>query len=217
MQLRLGLPLQLQRASDHGKCEGGWTWQVDRGTYGDVRLDGLCFSVYANWPGAIHEGNGEALILLDERADASQRAALETLLGGKVGGPWEMLGWTWPKVHGPYAVAYDLVFDGDSHAREVRRVRRSRMRTDQESRDAAPNHTQPSSCPKASSSNRAIWARRRGSACHTALPTITRVNTWRSVRSSTPRDSGESPRQWPGRRDPDHPGAPSGRFETRSM
>ena len=51
-------------------------------------------------------------ILLDERADARQRAALETLLGGKVGGPWETLGWTWPKVHGPYAVKYDLVFDG---------------------------------------------------------------------------------------------------------
>ncbi len=48
----------------------------------------------------------------DERADARQRAALETLLGGKVGGPWETLGWTWPKVHGPYAVKYDLVFDG---------------------------------------------------------------------------------------------------------
>ncbi len=34
------------------------------------------------------------------------------LLGGKVGGPWGVLAWTWPKVHGPYATAYDLVFDG---------------------------------------------------------------------------------------------------------
>ena len=95
-----------------GKCEGGWTWQVDRGTYEDVTLDGLCFSVYANWPGAIHEGNGEALLLIDERADAAQRSAIETLLGGKIGGPWETLGWTWPRVHGPYPVAYDITFDG---------------------------------------------------------------------------------------------------------
>jgi hypothetical protein len=29
-----------------------------------------------------------------------------------VGGPWETLGWTWPKVHGPVAVSYDLHFDG---------------------------------------------------------------------------------------------------------
>ncbi len=107
-----GCPCNFNARPTTGKCEGGWTWQIDRGTYGDVRLDGLCLSVYANWPGAIHEGNGEALILVDERADAQQRAAIETLLGGKVGGPWEVLGWTWPKVHGPYPVAYDLVFDG---------------------------------------------------------------------------------------------------------
>ncbi len=39
-----------------------------------MKLDGLSFSLYANWPGAIHEGNGEALMLIDERADA--RAAI---------------------------------------------------------------------------------------------------------------------------------------------
>ena len=107
-----GCPCNFNARPTTGKCEGGWTWQVDRGAYGDVRLDGLCFSVYGNWPGAIHEGNGEALVLVDERADATQRAAIDTLLAGKVGGPWEVLGWTWPKVHGPYPVAYDLVFDG---------------------------------------------------------------------------------------------------------
>jgi hypothetical protein len=95
-----GCPCNFNARPTTGKCEGGWTWQVDRGTYGDVRLDGLCFSVYANWPGAIHDGNGEALLLLDERADVPQRAAIETLLDGKIGGPWETLGWTWPKVQG---------------------------------------------------------------------------------------------------------------------
>ena len=24
------------------------------------------------------------------------------LVGGTVGGPWGILGWTWPKVHGPF-------------------------------------------------------------------------------------------------------------------
>jgi hypothetical protein len=28
----------------HGKCEGGWTWQVREGSFGDVRLDNLNFS-----------------------------------------------------------------------------------------------------------------------------------------------------------------------------
>jgi hypothetical protein len=32
---------------------------------------------------------GQALSLIDERADARQRTAIEQLVGGKVGGPWE--------------------------------------------------------------------------------------------------------------------------------
>jgi hypothetical protein len=107
-----GCPCNFNARPTMGKCEGGWTWHVDRGTYGDVVLDDLNFSIYVNWPGAIHEGNGEGVILVDERADARQRSAIETLVGGTVGGPWGILGWTWPKVHGPYAVAYELTFDG---------------------------------------------------------------------------------------------------------
>jgi len=107
-----GCPCNFNARPTTGKCEGGWTWHVDKGTYGTEPLDGLSFSVYVNWPGAIHEGNGEALILIDERANGDQRAAIETLVGGTVGGPWKVLGWTWPKVHGPYPAAYDLQFDG---------------------------------------------------------------------------------------------------------
>lgn len=107
-----GCPCNFNARPTTGKCEGGWTWHVEEGAYGGVRLDGLTFSVYVNWPGAIHEGNGEALTLIDERADARQRSAIETLIGGKVGGPWGTLGWTWPTVHGPYTVTYDLAFDG---------------------------------------------------------------------------------------------------------
>ena len=107
-----GCPCNFNARPTTGKCEGGWTWHVEHGAYGGVTLDGLSFSVYANWPGAIHEGNGEALTLIDERASSAQRAAIETLMGGKVGGPWGVLGWTWPTVHGPYNVAYELAFDG---------------------------------------------------------------------------------------------------------
>jgi hypothetical protein len=107
-----GCPCNFNARPTTGKCEGGWTWHVDEGTCGNTRLDDLNLSVYANWPGAIHEGNGEALLLVDERAEPAQREAIETLLGGTVGGPWGVLGWTWPKIHGPYAAAYDVTFDG---------------------------------------------------------------------------------------------------------
>ena len=101
MQLRLRLPCNFNALPTTGKCEGGWTWHVDKGRYGDVALDGLNFSVYVNWPGAIHEGNGEALILVDERADDAQRAAIAELVGGEAGGPWGILAWTWPTCTAP--------------------------------------------------------------------------------------------------------------------
>ena len=107
-----GCPCNFNALPTQGKCEGGWTWHVDEGSFGGVHLDGLNFSVYVNWPGAIHEGGGEGVLLIDERANAEQRAAIEKLLEGKVGGPWGILAWTWPKIHGPFAVPYDVKFDG---------------------------------------------------------------------------------------------------------
>jgi hypothetical protein len=107
-----GCPCNFNALPTTGKCEGGWTWHVERGMYDYVVLDGLSFSVYVNWPGAIHEGDGEAVILVDERADDEQRAAIEELVSGEHGGPWGILAWTWPTVHGPIAVPYEVELDG---------------------------------------------------------------------------------------------------------
>jgi len=109
-----GCPCNFNARPTHGKCEGGWTWHVERGSFDGVPLDGLNFSVYANWPGAIHEGNGEALLLIDARADDRQRDALATLMKGDVGGPWGVLAWTWPTIHGPLPVPYEMELNGIS-------------------------------------------------------------------------------------------------------
>jgi hypothetical protein len=87
-------------------------WHVDEGMYNDTRLDGLTFSMFVNWPGAIHEGNGEAVIIIDEKANPEQRSAIEQIVAGKIGGPWGVLAWTWPTVHGPFAASYNVSFDG---------------------------------------------------------------------------------------------------------
>ena len=107
-----GCPCNFNALPTKGKCEGTWTWHVERGTFGETSLDDLNFTVCVNWPGAIHEGNGEALILVDERADEAQRNAIETLIGGDAGGPWGVLAWTWPTIHGPKSVPYDVHVDG---------------------------------------------------------------------------------------------------------
>jgi len=103
-----GCPCNFNAPPSHGKCEGGWSWHVDKGAFDGVSLDGLNFSLFAKWPGAIHLGNGEALMFIDERADERQRKAIARLLTGEVGGPWGILGKTWPKVHGTKFVTYNL-------------------------------------------------------------------------------------------------------------
>jgi hypothetical protein len=107
-----GCPCNFNALPSKGKCEGGWVWKVDEGSFGDTSLDGLSFSVLVNWPGAIHDGGGEGLILVDERADEAQREAIGTLVGGSVGGPWGILAWTWPTVHGPKAVRFEVELNG---------------------------------------------------------------------------------------------------------
>jgi hypothetical protein len=83
-----GCPCNFNAPPTYGKCEGGWTWHIEQGRYGDTTLDGLTLCVFADWPGAIHEGNGKAVVFYDERADERQREALERLARGGEGGPW---------------------------------------------------------------------------------------------------------------------------------
>jgi hypothetical protein len=107
-----GCPCNFNARPTTGQCEGGWIWHVESGSVDGVALDDLNFAVMARWPGAIHEGNGEAIALVDDRADARQRQAIDTLLSGTVGGPWGVLAWTWPKRHDTLALAYDVTLDG---------------------------------------------------------------------------------------------------------
>ena len=103
-----GCPCNVNGRPTSGKCEGGWTWHVEQGSYGDLRLDGLNIGLYANWPAAIHEGNGIATCLVDERADEPQRTALRGLLEGSGGGPWAIFRKTFSELHGPRYVRYDV-------------------------------------------------------------------------------------------------------------
>jgi hypothetical protein len=107
-----GCPCNFNALPTTGKCEGHWCWHVQDGRFGDVPLAGMNFTVAVDWPGPIHEGGGTAIVLLDERADAAQREAIETLVSGEVGGPWGILAWTWPTMSGPHAVPYEVSIDG---------------------------------------------------------------------------------------------------------
>jgi hypothetical protein len=75
-------PCQFELYPTQGNCRGLEIARIERGHFGDVSLDGLCFVVTYAWPGAVYEGNGEMQAIVDERADDRQRAALVTILHG---------------------------------------------------------------------------------------------------------------------------------------
>ena len=78
-----GCPCQFDALPTYGTCEAADGFQIEKGFYGGVSLDGLSAGMLAKWPGPIHEGNGERLIIIDDRATAEQRNALEKIISGK--------------------------------------------------------------------------------------------------------------------------------------
>lgn len=77
-----GCPCQFNAFPTQGNCRAVAAMRIDEGHFGDVKLDGLKWVVMFAWPGAIHQGNGEAFAIIDKGADEAQRSALLTILSG---------------------------------------------------------------------------------------------------------------------------------------
>ena len=77
-----GCPCQFLSLPTHGHCEAAVGILINKGRYGNVSLDGLSVAFTASWPGAIHQGNGTIQLIVDDRATAEQRTALESIFTG---------------------------------------------------------------------------------------------------------------------------------------
>ena len=107
-----GCPCNFNAPPTFGSCEGTWIGHIDEGSYGDANLAGLRFVLGAHWPKALHLGNGEGFLIIDERADEAQREGLVNILTGQVGGPFGILAGTISKLHGPDFMSIDIKLDG---------------------------------------------------------------------------------------------------------
>jgi hypothetical protein len=111
-----GCPCQFNRLPTHGDCRAYAVMQIERGRFGDVPLDGLRWGILAAWPGAVHQGNGTLQVIVDDRATAPQRAALEAVGHGRETEPgtlvWQVFSTTvtkfLPTVSAPIAFSADL-------------------------------------------------------------------------------------------------------------
>ncbi len=105
-----------------GFCEALVCSHVERGFHADTPLDGLTFAFLARWPGAVHEGKGTQVLLIDERADRAQRRAIERILRGEDTEPgathYFVYNSTMETIHGPEFVPIE--FEADVEARRAR-------------------------------------------------------------------------------------------------
>src|SRR5687767_6708497 len=83
-----------------GSCTFAMAFQIDRGNYGDVSLDGLGFIVLGFTPGAMGQGNWSVGVIADDRASTEQRDAIASIASGAAGGPMAALGGLVGKVLG---------------------------------------------------------------------------------------------------------------------
>jgi hypothetical protein len=68
-------------------CTVAMAMQIERGTFGDVPLDGLAFIVLAMTPEEMAKGNWSVGLVIDERATTPQRDAITAIASGAAGGP----------------------------------------------------------------------------------------------------------------------------------
>ena len=74
-----------------GSCTFAMAFQIERGRFGAVSLDGLGFIVVGLTPEAMGKGNWSVGLVADERASADQRDAITAIVSGAAGGPMAAL------------------------------------------------------------------------------------------------------------------------------
>ena len=99
-----GCPCQFNAPPTHGLCQAIGAIAVDKGHYGDVRLDGTRIGVVFHWPGPIHMGKGKCQPIVDSNASPQQREALLKIASGQDTEPFATM-------FAVFATTFDKVFD----------------------------------------------------------------------------------------------------------
>jgi len=119
-----GCPCQFNALPTHGNCEAMGGIAIDKGHYGNVRLDGLKLAVVMHWPGPIHEGKGQCQPIVDVKANAQQREALLKIMSGQDTEPFATMfavfATTFEKVYEPIFSEIQIEIDVDARRGKVR-------------------------------------------------------------------------------------------------
>lgn len=118
-----GCPCQFMALPTYENCQAIAAYQINKGHFGDVTLDGLKVVGVFAWPKAIHEGEGRAFLIIDERASEAQREALLSILSGDNTEPgatiWNVFAATFIEVLPPEFKPIDITIDVDGRTGKV--------------------------------------------------------------------------------------------------
>jgi len=70
-----------------GDCNFAMVFQIDKGTFENIKLDGLNFAVLGHAPDSMGKGDWAVGLIIDDRANSDQQQALASIATGQVGGP----------------------------------------------------------------------------------------------------------------------------------
>jgi len=111
-----GCPCDFNALPTEGYCKGMVGMRITKGHFEKTKLDGVIFAVTVDFPGALHEGNGQMQPIIDERATAEQREALFNIMSGKFsaeGTLFHIFSLIVTKIHDPLFVPITFSFDKD--------------------------------------------------------------------------------------------------------
>lgn len=116
-----GCPCDFNARPTNGNCKGLAGMRIEKGYFENVRLDGLSFFMTVDFPGALHEGNGQVQPIIDERATPEQREALFAIMSGQnsaEGTLFHIFSLIVTKMHDP--IFAPVRFEFDMEARNAR-------------------------------------------------------------------------------------------------
>jgi hypothetical protein len=112
-----GCPCQFNALPTEGHCQAVAAIDIEEGRHGETDLAGTRIGMIVAWPGAIHEGRGHVVPIVDESASETQRDALLRIMSGLDTVPgatfFQVFATTYEKVHDPVFAPIDHAVDID--------------------------------------------------------------------------------------------------------
>jgi len=109
-------PCSFAQLPTYGDCDGVLAWHIREGGYGDVVLDGLNVLMLGSFTGNVWAEHSDSYgaVFVDERADDTQREALQMIFGGQAGSwPAEMVAMFGPEMRGMEFAPIEIKVDED--------------------------------------------------------------------------------------------------------